>query len=107
MSEKILQIPFLDGVKTDTAPANLSTILDKLEKQTIGYVPWAQFSEKPSVTFTIAQINSAILLKYYVAETETLTRYKQPNEPVYRDSCVEFFIAFDEEGYYNLEFNSI
>jgi hypothetical protein len=32
--------------------------------------------------------------------------YKQPNEPVYKDSCVEFFVAFDEgKGYYSFDFN--
>ncbi len=37
-----------------------------------------------------------------------LARYKHINDPVYKDSCVEFFIAFgDEKGYYNFEFNSV
>jgi len=32
--------------------------------------------------------------------------YHEDNSPVHEDSCVEFFIAFDDdEEYYNLEFN--
>ena len=29
------------------------------------------------------------------------------NSPVYEDSCVEFFISFDDTGYYNFECNSL
>jgi hypothetical protein len=34
--------------------------------------------------------------------------FGRTNEPVYQDSCVEFFISFDEGAtYYNFEFNCI
>jgi hypothetical protein len=34
--------------------------------------------------------------------------YTQPNEPVYKDSCVEFFVSSPEtKDYYNFEFNAI
>lgn len=29
------------------------------------------------------------------------------NSPVYEDTCVEFFISFDSDAYYNLELNCI
>ena len=107
MSEKSLQIPFLPEVKTNTSLTDISQLLDKQKKHLINFVPWAQFDDKPKVEFSIAHDGYAVLLKYYVEETETLARFTQPNQPVYRDSCVEFFIAFDESGYYNLEFNSL
>jgi hypothetical protein len=35
-------------------------------------------------------------------------KYRNINDPVYKDSCVEFFIAFNgEQQYYNLEFNCL
>ena len=107
MSEKLLQIPFLSQVRLDMPLTDISLLLDQQEKQVIGFVPWPQFDNKPKVQFAIAHSGYAVLLKYYVEETETLARYTQPNEPVYKDSCVEFFIAFDQNGYYNLEFNSM
>jgi hypothetical protein len=107
MSEKPLQIPFLSEVKTNTSLTVISNLLDQLEKHTIGFVPWAQFDDNPKVEFSIAHDGYAVLLKYNVEETETLARFTQPNQPVYRDSAVEFFIAFDQSGYYNLEFNSL
>ena len=33
--------------------------------------------------------------------------HKNFNDPVYEDSCVEFFVSFDKVNYYNLEFNCI
>lgn len=107
MSEKSLQIPFLPEVKTNTSLTDISSLLDKQEKHAIGFVPWPQFDYKPAVQFSIAHNGYSVLLKYDVEETETLARFTQPNQPVYRDSAVEFFIAFDQNGYYNLEFNSL
>jgi len=106
MSDKSLQIAFLSKVNSNTSFTDISQLLDRQEKYSIGFVPWPQFDDKPSVQFAIAHDGYAILLKYYVEEAETLARFTQPNEPVYRDSCVEFFVAFDQNGYYNLEFNS-
>ena len=50
----------------------------------------------------------AFFLKFYVVENEVKASYYKPDDPVYKDSCVEFFISFDgDEEYYNLEFNAI
>ncbi len=107
MSEKLLQIPFLPEVNSKTPIPAISQLLNTVPKYAVGFAPWSQFPEKPKVQFGIAHNGYAVLLKYEVQEAETLARYKQPNEPVYRDSAVEFFIAFDQNGYYNLEFNSL
>jgi hypothetical protein len=55
----------------------------------------------------IANDNENIYLHYHVSEKNVLGRYQLINEPVYKDSCVEFFIAFDAKYYYNFEFNCI
>src|SRR5579862_6878805 len=99
MSDNSLQIAFLSKVNSNTSLSDISQSLDQQEKHTIGFVPWPQFDDKPRVQFAIAHDGYAISIKYYVEETETLARFTQPNEPVYRDSCVEFFIAFDQSGY--------
>lgn len=57
--------------------------------------------------FDIAYDESMIYLKFFVQESNTKAVNKNFNEPVYEDSCVEFFISFDEQHYYNLEFNCI
>jgi len=103
-----IHVPFIDTVDKSTSPEAVSATLDRLPKNIIGNAPWNEFQYKPKCEFTIAHTVDGILLKYFVLEDDILVRFKQPNDLVYFDSCVEFFIAFNEEDdYYNIEFNSI
>ncbi|HEX7366592.1 MAG TPA: carbohydrate-binding family 9-like protein [Pelobium sp.] len=67
--------------------------------------PWnSDFSGE--VDFSIAHTDAGILLQFSVIEENVLARFTKANDPVYKDSCVEFFIALDQdEAYYNFEFN--
>jgi hypothetical protein len=71
---------------------------------TIGCVDWpAEFPARPDVLFAIAHTGGEMLLKFFVNEEYTLARVTEDNGEVWTDSCVEFFISFDQTGYYNLE----
>src|SRR5690606_19542787 len=48
-----------------------------------------------------------VYLVFYVEEKHLKAVYRETNQPVYKDSCVEFFVSFDGKNYYNLEFNSL
>jgi hypothetical protein len=75
---------------------------------TVGCVDWpAEFPYAPEVRFGIGHTGSEILLRFEVAEQAVLARATADNGAVWEDSCVEFFINFDETGYYNFEFNCI
>lgn len=82
-----------------------------LEKQTvtiqIDTINWSAFSYKPQVTFRIGHTGSEIWLKFYVVEKHIRAVETRTNGDVYKDSCVEFFIAFDDKNYYNFEFSCI
>ncbi|TSD67293.1 hypothetical protein FFF34_007825 [Inquilinus sp. KBS0705] len=85
---------------------DFSRVLDGLERRPMPFAPWAADEQQPSVSFTIAYDTNHMYLKYFVSERTLRAQYSQFNDPVYEDSCVEFFIAFDnDESYYNLEFN--
>lgn len=73
----------------------------------IAILNWEEFSYIPKVGFKIAHNGTEILLKYTVSEKYTMARETKTNGNVYKDSCVEFFISFDQTNYYNLEFNGI
>jgi hypothetical protein len=60
-----------------------------------------------TASFGISYDLQHIFLRFRVRETNILARYKHINDPVYEDSWVEFFISFEKDAYYNLEFNCI
>lgn len=44
-------------------------------------------------------------IKYLEEENAIRAVNNGYNSPVYEDSCLAFFISFDDSGYYNFEFN--
>ena len=87
---------------------DISTRLDIIAKNSIEFCPWTFHAENPKVSFVIAHNGDFIFLKYYVLEAFVKAAYFNINEPVYKDSCVEFFIAVEgDDAYYNFEFNCI
>lgn len=84
-----------------------SNILDTLNKEEIAYLSWPSYPYKPSVSFAIAYAKDSLLLKYYVEEKSVRASASHINGEVYKDSCVEVFLSFDKEHYYNLEFNCL
>lgn len=99
-------IPFLPQIDAHTPIEILSEKLDVISSNRIDYAPWKDGSSLPDAAFSIAHHGDAIFLKYYITEQQIRATYYAFNDPVYEDSCVEFFISFnDEAGYYNLEFN--
>ena len=61
----------------------------------------------PVVKACLWHNGSHLFINYEVDEDYVAARADHDNGDVYKDSCVEFFISFDEEGYYNLEANCI
>lgn len=86
----------------------LSSLLNGFETQELIFTPWVQFPYKPAVRFAIAHSDEYVFLKYFVSEKAIRAVNSKVNSAVWEDSCVEFFIHFnDEKGYYNFEFNCI
>ncbi len=66
-----------------------------------------QFPYTPKVGAALWHDSDNLYLKFSVAEQAVLARVSEDNGEVWTDSCVEFFITFDEVGYYNFEFSCI
>jgi hypothetical protein len=99
-------IPYLDGRDNLRSVEDISKSLDKHERRHIQYAPWAKGSRQPNASFALAYDRDGIYLKYYVKEHTLKAEYSRFNDPVFEDSCVELFIAFNgDASYYNLEFN--
>lgn len=103
----MLNVSYVGGVDYDDIN-EISSALDQIEHHTIEESLWLPTVNKPNVQFTIGYGDDCILLKYYVEESSIRIAHTVDNTPVHLDSCVEFFICFnDDDSYYNLEFNSI
>lgn len=85
----------------------ISPIMDGLKKHPLSKTPWRAFPYSPKVDFSIAHSGDYVYLKYFITEKHMRAVNTKSNEPVYEDSCVEFFISFDDTGYYNFECNSL
>src|SRR5690242_12305355 len=102
-----LQVPYIHLNDNHTL-REISEKLDQLEDHPIEQTAWPSYSYKPKVSFSIAYTQEAILLKYFVKENSVRICCHTNNGPVHQDSCVEFFISFNDDAeYYNLEFNCI
>jgi hypothetical protein len=104
-SMKQLNVLYCREASFLTAQTNVQ--LNSLERHAIDLVPWSSYPYKPEVSFSITYNDDHIFLKYYVEEKAIRASADHINGKVWEDTCVEFFISFDDTGYYNLEFNCI
>jgi hypothetical protein len=85
----------------------LHSILNEQQKHFLEFHLWPNGDYQPAVSFSLAHNDRSVFLKFFVQEKEIRANVNKINGPVWEDSCVEFFVAFDESGYYNLEFNCL
>ena len=76
-------------------------------KGKIETVNWKAFPYRPDVTFSMAYNEDHLFLKFNVQESHIRAMETETNGNVWEDSCCEFFCAFDNSGYYNVETNCI
>ena len=105
---KALLVEKLKTSSLKTSINEVSFFMDSVPPIKLNKVPWAQYNYCPQVKFAIAYGQECVFIKYYVNEKNLRAANGTANSPVYEDSCVEFFISFEEEkAYYNFEFNCI
>lgn len=91
----------------DLMKAELMT--DELDWNTIDSLNWPQsFPAKPACRFRIARSKTKLFILFEVSENFPKALYLNDQDPVWKDSCVEFFCKLPGAGYYyNFEFNCI
>lgn len=105
---KQLSVFFEKGIDPAGGAAGAASYLRTAEKHPLVFTPWAAYPYRPEVCFSIAYSDNYFFLQYFVNESRLQAAFGQTNDPVYQDSCVEFFISFDDgASYYNFEFNCI
>ncbi len=72
----------------------------------IDVVNWPEYNYHPLVQFRMMYSDTEILLQYRVKEKYIRAVATHDHGEVWKDSCVEFFVAPANDGiYYNFEFN--
>ena len=85
-----------------------SALLDEVSAQPVACNNWkAGYPYSPEVKFRMAHNGPELFIKFTVTEECTMARVTEDNGEVWTDSCVEFFLALDDTGYYNFEFTCI
>lgn len=92
----------------DFTPGTISAAMQKLPVNEIACTNWPEeFPSKPLACFRIAHDGKNIFLHYFVEEDEVRASVDEDAGKVSADSCVEFFVSFDNAHYYNIEFSCI
>ncbi len=75
----------------------------------IDQFPWCKGGVEPHTQARLLHSADGFLIKFEVRENPIIARYTKPNDPVCRDSCVEFFIQpnIHEDRYMNFELNPL
>ncbi|MEG2612351.1 MAG: carbohydrate-binding family 9-like protein [Alistipes sp.] len=69
---------------------------------------WAvDYPYTPRVEFRMLHTGTQLCIRFEVAEHSTAAVVVADQGEVWTDSCVEFFLAVDDSGYYNFETNCI
>lgn len=104
-----IKVPYLKQLDGKTPDVAIAILNHRGTSGRIDCLNWsAQFSYKPSVTFRIARSRTHIFIKYTVQDELVKAVYGNDQDPVWKDSCVEFFCKrTDQTVYTNLEFNCI
>ena len=64
-------------------------------------------AHQPKTTARVLHTDDAIHVRFDVEDQYVVVRHDQPNDPVCKDSCVEFFIQPREgQAYFNFELNA-
>lgn len=87
---------------SDTAA--VAGAFDAIPSEPIACCNWpAEFPYAPRVGFRMFHTGELLWLRFDVEERYTKAEVAEDNGRVWTDSCVEFFLALDDTGYYNFE----
>lgn len=96
-------------VDADPRPGGPEGLWAGLPALSIGHYLWLDNGYRPKVEVRLGRSRAFLHVRFDVAESTVRVRYTRFQDPVYKDSCVEFFVdMFPEKrlGYVNFETNA-
>jgi len=106
---KHIHIPYLEGLNNVDIESSGDLLEEAGQNDTIEILNWPnEYPYKPITFFIIGRSNSSVFIKFSVRGTMLRAIYSTDQDPVYQDSCVEFFcMPAGGDRYTNFEFNCI
>jgi len=106
---KSLSVRYIESLNEIDIESAAEILEESGYRDTIEILNWPnEYSYKPITYFNIGRSNDSIFIKYSVHGSMLRAIYSNDQEPVYEDSCVEFFcMPIGAEKYTNFEFNCI
>lgn len=106
---KRLIIPYIGQLNEIEIELANELLEESGQRDTIEILNWAnEYAYKPITYFNIARSNDSLFIKFSVYGSMLRAIYSNDQDPVYEDSCVDFFcMPVDAERYTNFEFNCI
>lgn len=83
---------------------------DDIPKASIDNYPWDNNGYMPETYVKLCYTEDGLYIRFFSKEPEIKAIYTKPNEPAYKDSCVELFInpnPYKDDRYMNFETNCI
>jgi len=99
------RIPYLSGLRSDCIE-EAAAMLRELPRHAIACNNW-NFTYTPEITFSMAHNGSGLFVRFLGREKYLKATVTRDGDKTCNDSCAELFIAIDDKGYYNFEFNCI
>lgn len=85
-------------------PEQIERAFEYVELRPIACNNWPEeYPYAPEVGFRMFHNGEKLFLRFEVRERYTMGLVEEDNGEVWTDSCVEFFLALDDTGYYNFE----
>lgn len=106
---KTIDIPYAGRLDNASIEAASDILEEEGSAGSLESVNWPdRFPYKPITSFRVARSTTAMFIKYSVYGNVLCAVYSKDQDPVWKDSCVEFFCKrVDQNGYMNFEFNCI
>ena len=98
------------AVASDFRPGDAAAPWASIPPLAVDHYLWLDNGYRPAVEARVCRTARFLYVRFRVEEKRVRVRYTEFQDPVYKDSCVEFFIdAFPElgRGYVNFETNAI
>ena len=105
-TKKVIYYSVLDQATISEAASHLTNSGDYEQVDTVNWPD--SFPLKPDCKFNIARSSSAFFIHFVANEKQIKAIYTHDQDPVWQDSCVEFFCQIPGSStYFNFEFNCI